>query len=171
MEKHMDALNPLAEHLLEWLPEIDVAVLGHGFAAHGRDYSFVIQDSTGPKPGTYELIFTHVVQFALETRVRDDVWPISWDDVFLDYQQWQAAGEPSGYLWGANWSLAYPGFEAPDDSPEALAWSQRLGKQMHAMSLETERFRIALIFHAVRVRRISDDTSTVSQVIIPIRSR
>jgi hypothetical protein len=37
------------------------------------------------------------------------------------------------------------------------------------MSLETERFRIALIFHEVRVRRISDDTNTVSQVIIPAR--
>jgi hypothetical protein len=162
------SLNPLAEHLLEWLPAVDVAVLSHGFAAHGRDYSFVLQDSTGPKSGTFELTFTHVVQLAHETRVRDDVWPNSWDDVFLEYQQWQAAGEPSGYVWGTNWSLAYPGFEAPNDTPEALAWSQRLGKQMHSMSLETDRFRVVMIFHEVRVRRLSDDTGTVSQVIIPI---
>ncbi len=32
-----------------------------------------------------------------------------------------------------------------------------------------ERFRIAMTFHDVRVRRLSDDTSTVSQVIIPVR--
>lgn len=165
----MSTLNPLAKHLSDWLPEVDVALLGHGFAAHGRDYRFVIQDSIGPKPGTYELTFTHVVQFAHETRVRDDVWPNSWDDVFLDYERWQAAGEPSGYVWGTNWSLAYPGFEAPEDAPEAVLWSQRLGKTMHSMSLETERFRIAMTFHDVRVRGLSDDTGTVSQVIIPVR--
>jgi len=159
--------NPFAKHLSEWLPEVDVAVLGHGFAPHGRDYSFIIQDSIGPKPGTYELIFTHVVTFNYETRVRDDVWPDSWDDVFLDYQRWEAAGAPPGKVWGTNWSMAYPGFLAPAASAEATDWARRLGKQMHAMSLETERFLISLIFHDVRVRRISDDTGTVSQAIIP----
>jgi hypothetical protein len=163
----MSTPNPLTKHLSEWLPDVDVAVLAHGFAPHGRDYSFIIQDSIGPKPGTYELTFTHVVQFHYETRVRDDVWPDSWDDVFLDYQRWRSAGEPSGFVWGTNWSMAYPGIEAPEDSVEAANWTRRLGKQMHAMSLETERFRIALVFHDVRVRRVSDDTGTVSQAIIP----
>lgn len=144
-------------------------MLGHGFAPHGRDYSLVIQDSIGPKPGTSELTFTHVVQFTYETRVRDDVWPNSWDDVFLDYQQWQLTGERSGYVWGTNWSLAYPGFEAPENAPEGVVWSSRLGQQMHSMSLETERFRIAMTFHDVGVRHLSDDTDTVSQVVIPAR--
>jgi hypothetical protein len=161
--------NPLAKHLSVWLPAVDVAVLQHGFAEHGRDYRFVIQDSIGPKPGTYELTFTHIVQLTYETRVRDDVWPDSWVDVFLDYQRWQAADSPPGYVWGTNWSLAYPGIEAPSDAPEALDWSRRLGKQMHSMSIETERFRIAMVFHEVLVRRLSDDTDTVSQVIIPVR--
>ncbi len=102
--------NPLAAHLSEWLPAVDVAVLGHGFAPHGRDYIVVIQDSIGPKPGTYELTFTHIVHLTYETRVHDDV--------LIDYSRWQAAGEPSGYFWGNNWSLAYPGIEAPNDAPE-----------------------------------------------------
>jgi hypothetical protein len=161
------AINPLADHLARWLPAVDVAVLGHGFAAHGRDYSFVLQDAVGPEPGTFELIFTHVVQLNYETRVRDDGWRDSWDDRFTDYARWEAAGEPDGYVWGTNWSMADPGFEAPDIAPAARDWSRRLGKAMHQMSLETNQFRIELVFHEVRVRRISDDTSTVSQVIIP----
>ena len=161
--------NPLAAHLSDWLPEIDFAVLQNGFARHGRDYVFVIQATMCPKPGTYELIFTHVVQLNYETRVRDDVWPRSWDDVFLDYSEWEASGEPPGYVWGSDWSLAYPGIEAPENVPEALDWSRRLGKQMHGMSLETDRFHISMIFHDVYARALSDDTSTLSQVLIPLK--
>lgn len=38
----------------------------------------------------------------------DEVWPRSWSDEFSDYQRWVSAKEPDGYVWGTNWSLAYP---------------------------------------------------------------
>jgi len=41
------------------------------------------------------------------------------DDRLTDYVEWEAAGKPDGYVWGRNWSLAYPGLEAPDDDPTA----------------------------------------------------
>src|SRR5688500_5261006 len=102
--------HPLKQILEEWLPEIDFCVLSHGLAAHGRDYVLALQSA-----GTYELTLTHVVEMHYETRVRDDVWPRSWDDSFTDYATWQAAGEPDGYVWGTGWSLAFPGLHILDE--------------------------------------------------------
>jgi hypothetical protein len=157
------AKNPLTKALEDWLPEVDFGIMHHGWAKHGRDYVFVIEAS-----GTYQLTLTHVVALKYETRVRDDVWPSSWDDTFLDYQAWIDAGEPGGYVWGTNWSLAYPGLTAPDDEPEATDWSVRLGREMHAMTVETDRFRLSMIFHEARSRKIGDDAPTLRQAIHPL---
>jgi hypothetical protein len=154
--------HPMMEVIAEWLPESDFALLQHGFAPHGRDYVLVLQAD-----GTYALTLTHVVELHIETRVRDDVWPISWDDVFLDHGAWKAAGEPGGYVWGTNWSLAYPGLEALADHPEAARWSKRLGKAMHFAAIETDRLRLSAIFHSVRWRKLSDENAPLDKVLIP----
>ncbi|HJQ61052.1 MAG TPA: hypothetical protein VJ890_29375 [Vineibacter sp.] len=143
--------------------------MNHGFAVHGRDYVIVIQLALASRhPGTYELTFTHVVELAFETRVRDDVWPTSWSDEFIDYSAWLTAGEPDGYVWGCNWSLAYPGITALASTPKSEEWTRRLGKDMFQMSIETDRFCISLVFHDVRIENQSDDASIVSQVILPL---
>jgi len=157
--------HPLRKPMREWLPEIDFGVMHHGFAPHGRDYVLVLQAA-----GTYEMILTHVVELHYETRVHDQVWPKSWDDCLTDYAAWEAAGEPDGYVWGTNWSLAYPGLDTPDDDPIAAQWSQRLGKPMFFLALETDRFRLSLVFHDVRTRKLSDDDSSVRRVLIPLPS-
>jgi len=157
------AENPLRKLIREWLPELDFAVISHGFARHGRDYIFVLQAA-----GTYELTLTHVVAVNYETRVHDDVWPKSWDNCLLDYVAWETAGQPDGYLWGTNWSLAYPGLETPDVDSVAEQWSKRLGKPMHAMSLETDRFKLSIIFHDSWNKKLSDDDSIIRQVLIPL---
>lgn len=157
--------NPLEAVLSEWLPECDFAVLSHGFAVHGRDYDIVIQDVIGPRPGTYRLTFTHVVAANFETAVRDDVWPKSWDDIFLD---WERAKDLDGYVWGTNWSNAYPGVSCLPDDPEAAKWTVRLGRPMHAVRLETDRFRLWLVFHDLQTQLVGTDTSTVGQVVFPM---
>jgi hypothetical protein len=155
--------NPLKALLSDWLPEIDFGVLGHGFAPHGRDYVLILQAAA-----TYEVTLTHVVEVHYETRVADDVWPRSWDDVLTDYAAWEAAGTPDGYVWGSNWSLAYPGLDAPDNNPVAEAWTARLGRQMYAASVETDRFKLTIIFHSARARKLSDDCSVVGSVLNPL---
>jgi hypothetical protein len=155
--------NPLRAMLRDWLPEIDFGVMSHGFAAHGRDYIFIIEAA-----GTYELTLTHVVDLHIETRVRDDVWPASWDDVLTDYAAWESAGCPDGYVWGSNWSLAYPGLDAPDEGASAEQWSERVGKPMFAASIETDRFKLSAIFHGARARKLSDQAPTISKVLIPL---
>lgn len=143
----------------------------HGFSAHGRDYEFVLENAFATPPGTYRLTFTHVVELNYMTAVSDDTWRASWSDVFIEYRAWETAGEPNGYVFGTNWSLAYPGFEAIDDDPTASAWSARLGQPMHMATIETDRFKIELMYHDVRLERVNDDASTVSQVLIPLPPR
>jgi hypothetical protein len=155
--------HPIKKAMAEWLPEFDFGLLQHGFAPHGRDYELVLQAG-----GTYALTLTHVVELHVETRVRDDVWPKSWDDVFLDMKSWEAAGQPDGYVWGSNWSLAYPGLEAPTDHPDALRWSERLGKSMHFVAIETDRLRLSAVFHDARSRKLSDENSPLDKVLIPL---
>lgn len=160
-------MDPL-EELLKWLPEVDFAVLGHRFASHGRDYIVLIEDCLGSDPGQHEIVFTHCVRADCETRVRDDVWPKSWTDEFTDYKRWTSANEPAGYVWGTNWSLAYPGIRAIGDSAQAAEWSRRLGKQMFETMLETDRFLLRLIFHSIRSRKVSERSDTVSRGIVPL---
>jgi len=155
--------NPLRKPMREWLPELDFVVMSHGFSRHGRDYIFVLQAA-----GTYELNLTHVVATNYETRVHDDVWPQSWDNCLTDYAAWEAAGQPDGYVWGTNWSLAYPGLETPDSDRIAEQWSKRIGKPMYAMSLETDRFKISIIFHDTWSKKLSDDDSIIRQILIPL---
>jgi hypothetical protein len=159
---------PSVAELLQWLHPLDFAVLGHGWARHGRDYLLVVQDMLGSDPGTHELTFTHCVRLDYETRVRDDVWPRSWSDEFVDYQAWLDAGEPDGYVWGTDWSNAYPGLSVRDQSDLADHWKQRLGRDMAEVSLETDRFFLRLVFHSVLWRKLDDDVGTISQVHIPL---
>jgi hypothetical protein len=147
----------------DWLPELDFGVMGHGFAPHGRDYVFVLQAA-----GTYELTLTHVVEMHYETRVCDEVWPVSWGDHLTDYATSEAVGKAEGYVWGTNWSLAYPGLDVSDDDPKAFKWSERLGKPMYAMALETDRFKLSIVFHGVRTKKLSDDDSTIRRVFYPL---
>ena len=159
---------PSLDELLQWLHPLDFAVLGHGWAKHGRDYLVLVQDMLGSDPGTHELTFTHCVRLDYETRVRDDVWPRSWSDEFLDYQRWLDEGEPDGYVWGTDWSNAYPGITTVNRSDLIEDWSRRLGKDMSEATLETDRFALRLVFHAVQWRKINEDTGTITQVHIPL---
>ena len=156
------------EELMSWLPKADFAVFAHGLAPHGRDYVLIVQDCLGPNPGTHEIAFSHCVHFDYETRVRDDVWVESWSDEFIDYPAWEAAGGPSGYVWGTNWSNAYPGLTLVRNSELAAEWAERLGKEMFELTLETDRFFIGIVFHSVSSRKVSDDTSTIAAVTIPL---
>ena len=150
------------------MPQMDFGVMNQGFKDHGRDYFFIVQIGGELGPGTYELVFSHVVQLNYETRVGPEVWQRSWGDEFTDYAAWEAAGEPDGYVFGTNWSLAYPGVTILEGNREAVSWSDRLGRQMHAAQIETDRFSIELVYCDVQLRQLSSDASTISRVVIPL---
>lgn len=160
-------VHPVSALTTEWLPEYDFAVLNHGFPAHGRDYQIIIQDSIGPRPGTHRLTFTHVVRADCRTALTAEGWSGSWDDVFLDHE---LSKDLNGYVWGTNWSMAYPGITALIDDDEADGWTRRVGRPMYAATLETDRFKLRLIFHSVRTEMLADDTSLIRQVVHPLES-
>ena len=147
---------------------MDFGVMGHGFLPHGRDYSVLVESSMGNAPGRYDLLFTHVVELIYQTAVSDEVWTRSWGEELLDYQAWLDAGEPDGYVWGTCWSLAYPGIRAVEPSAKAKKWSTKLAQPMYEAEIETDRFRVNLVFHSVRCTKVNDETSTVSSVVIPL---
>lgn len=159
--------HPVSALVTEWLPECDFAVLNHGFVTHGRDYQIIIQDSIGARPGTHRLTFTHVVRADCQTALSAQGWSGSWDDVFLD---WELSKDMEGYIWGTNWSLAYPGITALSDDDEAAAWGRQIGRPMYAATLETDRFNLRLVFHSLRSEMVADDTSLIKQVIHPLKA-
>ena len=155
--------------LLEWLPQLDFAVLSHQFLPYGRDYSITIQDCHGSNPGEHELIFTHCVRADYESRVGGATLRMSWDDIFCDYQQWENTGQPDGFVWGVNWSDAYPGLKAVVPSLLADEWISQVGHPFYEMTLETNQFLLRLVFHSIRHRKLSPNTETISAVTIPVR--
>lgn len=161
-------MHPFKE-ILKWLPELDFAVLGHGWAKHGRDYIVIVEDCLGGSPGQHEITLTHCLSIEYETRVRDEVLTRSWAEEFTDYKKWQESGEPDGYVWGTDWSNAYPGLTIVENSKRARDWTKRLGKEMYEVTLETDRFFMSIIFHSVKTRKLSDSTSTISKTIFPVK--
>jgi hypothetical protein len=108
------------------------------------------------------------VDLKYETRVGEKVWPISWADEFTDYARWEASGEPEEYVFGTDWSLAFPGISILLASPELQDWSNRLQRPMYSASIETDLFCISLVFSESRHRKVSDEAGIVRQVLIPL---
>ena len=160
-------MHPL-DSFFEWHPDCDFGVMEHGFLSHGRDYYFIIETSIGKDPGRHQLQFTHVTDLIYNTAVADEFWGKSWADEFVNYQAWLDAGEPEGYVWGNCWSLAWPGMSAVEPSSKAEEWSSRLGRAMYEATIQTDRFRITLVFHSIRTKKISEDRSIVSKCVIPL---
>jgi hypothetical protein len=141
---------------LEFYDPFDVAILQHGYAAHLRDYELLAETQWGEgRAGRYRYVFTHCVYSSCETRVRDDVWPLSWDDHFTDYQAWERAGQPEGYVWGTCWALAYPGLQYVKSSPRAAEWTGRVGREMHEITLETNAYFLIIVFHDLIVEKLN----------------
>jgi hypothetical protein len=146
---------------------LDSGIVSHGYAPNLRDYEIVI-DVAAALPagvpmrnngsyimGRYQYRFTHCPECRVLTSVADAVWRVSWDDVFVDYATWEAAGHPDGFVWGVNWALAYPGLTYVADSPLAASWSERLEHEMHEVEVETNTFTLRLVAADLVVRRLS----------------
>jgi hypothetical protein len=147
----------------------DLPILEHHFAPHQRDYQVVAElggDTTAR--GRYLYTFTHCPYARLITNVKDAVWQESWSDKFIDYEQANRDGPPDGYVWGVNWSMAYPGPTYVENSALAASWSERLAHQMHEATIDTDAFSLQLVFHDLNVRKISEDVAVYDKVTSPL---
>lgn len=148
-------------------PLLDVAILSHGFVPYMRDYDILFEAMWGEKEwgdakGHYLCRFTHCPEAQVITSVSDETWSQSWSDTFIDYAEWEAGGEPEGYVWGVCWSMAYPGMKYVENSKLAERWGQRLKKEMHEAEVETNAFTLRLIFHDFIIKKISEGARSQS---------
>ena len=128
----------------------DNAVLRHGFTDYNRDYEMTVNSIVGPMPsGLYSYLFRGCVEAACKSNVL--VHSPSLDDVFIDYQAWEAAGTPDGFVWGVKWADAYPGWRYIEKSPSAANYSKKLSIEMHEVIIETNTYTIDLVFHDLLV--------------------
>jgi len=146
---------------------LDSVIVSHGFTQYLRDYDLVInvpaalppdvpiEDTTGSYiEGRYRYRFTHCPEVRVTTEIRDEVWQYSRDDEFIDYQAWEAAGYPAGFVWGVNHADAYPRLSYVTDSPLAASWAERLAREMHEVVIETNVIALRLVCHDLRLDQI-----------------
>jgi hypothetical protein len=143
-------------------PMFDGAVVSHGFTSYMRDYDVTVEVPAANPDGSGSYIasrlryrFTHCVEAHIETTVGPDVWRTSWSDEFIDHGSWTATGEPDGYVWGVEWSEAYPGPSRVADSPRARSWTNKLDQAMHEIRIQTNAFLIDLVCHGLIVTELA----------------
>jgi hypothetical protein len=147
---------------------LDSAVVSHGFTDYLRDYDVVIDVPAALPPevpigettgsyieGRYRYRFTHCPEAHIVSAVGHDVWRRSWDEVFTDYEAWEAAGNPEGFVWGVKWADAYPGLSYCVDGALAAAWTDRVGHEMHEVAIETNAFTLRLVCHDLRIDQLA----------------
>ena len=131
---------------------LDAALLRHGFVDYMRDYELIVSGRDGP-PHTdvHRYLFVGCVEAHCETTVRPSTFVASLADKFVyagpDYPEQE---EPDGYIWGVRWSCLYPGLTYREDGARGRLWSERLGRPMHEVEIETNAFRLTLVFTDVR---------------------
>jgi hypothetical protein len=142
---------------------LDSAIMSHGFAPYMRDYDVVIDlpatmrdgSGRGYVDGRYRYRFAHCPDVRVTTTWPFDELGWTWGDEFTDYDDWVRAGRPDGFVWGVCWALAYPGLSYISDSSLAASWTERIGREMHEVWIESNFYRIELVCHDLIVARMA----------------
>lgn len=138
----------------------DNAVRSHGFTDYHRDYQIVAELGIGDElPGKFVFLFRGCVEVEYKLTLPENGFSV--DDVFIDYEQWEAAGSPEGYVWGVKWACAYPGWKYVLDSGRAAVWAEKFKAEMHEVLIETNAFALRLIFHDLAVRESEESVAKV----------
>ncbi len=147
----------------------DSAILRHGFTEYNRDYEFLVEIG-GISGGQHRLIFSHVYELSYTSTINDATLKQSLDDDFIDYQQWQSRGEPDGFVWGVNYSIAYPGFSIKINSEKANVWSNKLCIAMYEIHVATEAFKVEFVCHNVQLTKLNNNQELISRLSSPLKS-
>ena len=147
---------------LEAGPMFDNAIIEHHFTPYMRDYDIIVDVPASKPDGTGSYIaarclyrFTHCVLAHITTSLSDETWRTSWKDEYINYEDWEKAEAPDGFVWGVCWSNAYPGLTYIEGSELAHEWSERMGNPMHEVTIETNSHNLRLVFHDVVIKEIA----------------
>lgn len=144
------------EELQRRLDDIfDQALLFHTYAYWMRDYEMVVHCTadprTGIQPTNLRYTFRYCTEAKVESTVRPDVWRRSLDDRLIDYS---TGVDLDGFVWGVQWSCLYPGASIVHDSPVAARWAEAIGLEFHEVQIETEAYKINLVFSDLAVTEV-----------------
>ena len=148
---------------------LDCAILSHGFMPYMRDYCFIIETRWGEGySGQYQLLFKHCYELKYKAVPSTEFIVKSWADLYTDFGEWEKAGSPEGFVWGANWSMSYPGFSLVEGSKLAGKWSAVLGKEMKEIEVETEAYKLNFIFHEWTLKKLNSNSDLINKAIKPL---
>lgn len=160
----------VVQDLLQREDFFDAAIMKHGFTDYMRDYEIIVGARDGP-PNTdiHRYQFVGTVEAHYATAVRPEFFAASLPDEFvLSGPDYPDKPDPDGFIWGVRYSNAYPGLEYVPDSELAKRWSNALGIPMHEIVLETEAFRLQLVFAEVRYEFLGHRPTVVFKKQFPI---
>ncbi|MHB8627343.1 MAG: YxiG-like protein [Aggregatilineales bacterium] len=166
--------SPSVWEKLESSPFFDCPIIAHNFTPYLRDYDIIINVPAAVlgiiEPyfaASYLYRFTHCVFAQVTMAASDSILRESWSDIYTDYEAWKQSGMPKGFVWGVNYSDAYPGMKFKKDSPLAKEWTERLWHPMHELFIETNGHNITLIFHDVLIRQLAR-ADPITKDLIPL---
>lgn len=136
----------LAEHDL-----YDTEIVSHGFVPQMRDYRLVVERFEGTVAGRYVYTFRGCVEVAYCLTLPPDA--VSLDDSLLDATS--AAMPASAFQWHAATACVDGAATLAADSPRAVSWTARLGQPMAEVSIETNVYRLSLVFHDLDIQRVT----------------
>ena len=149
---------------------IDVAILTHGFVPYKRDYFFHIETMWKDNfAGQYIILFKHCYWMTYETIANEETLKQSWDDCFINFEDYLKNNEPEGYVWGTNWANAYPGFSVLQNSENATKWTKKLEKQMKELEVVSEIFKVNLIYNNWTIEKVNEKTNLITQAFFPLQ--
>ena len=139
------------EETLNTYDLFDNAIVRHGFTAYMRDYEIVAELFYGEHRGVFTYLFRGCVEAHYESSIPGGAF--SMDDVLLDLERGQPEGGPDVFMWGVNHANAYPGWTYDAGSERTAAWSKKTGLPMHEVVIETNVYKLSLVFYSLVVEK------------------
>jgi len=114
-----------------------------------RDYRIEVARWADEEQGVpYAYVFTHCVFAETTSLLAAETWNASWTTP-TDLAAWEDS-DAVGFAWGVNWANVDVALEVAD-SQAAQVWESRLGRHMREALIETQVYRVRLVYHELRV--------------------
>lgn len=146
------------KELLQREAFFDCAIRRHGFTNYIRDYEIIVSGRDGPPyTDVHKYQFVGCVEAYYETTLGEWFNKSISDDFVYAGPEYPDQVEPDGFIWGIREALAYPGLEYVDNGERAAYWSGKIGRKMHEVLLETNAYRLRLVFADIRHSRLGHE--------------
>jgi hypothetical protein len=165
------------KELLERESITDAVIFRHGFTDYIRDYEIIVGARNGP-PHTdihkYQFIgcaeaicSTHLVRTFHEPT---SIFGQSLADEFVfsgpDYPE---KDDPNGFIWGVRFAEVLSGWAYIENGKRARFWSDAVRRKMHEVYVDTNAYRLELVFADIRYSFLGHEPAVTVQKDYPLK--